>query len=79
MRVAGDPSSGFDSLQRSLTLDVTSWRTYALIGEALAELGERKKAKQAYYTAIALTGHGSSQLRDSLKRRNHELERPENP
>ncbi|MBT8465420.1 MAG: hypothetical protein KJO57_12085 [Deltaproteobacteria bacterium] len=78
VRVAGDPSSGFESLQRSLTLDATSWRTYALMGEALAELGEPAKAKQAYYTAIALTGHGSRQLRDSLKQRIHELDRPEN-
>lgn len=79
VRVAGDPSSGFESLQKSLTLDATSWRTYALMGEALAELGEPEKAKQAYYTAIALTGHGSRQLRDALKQRIHELDRPENP
>ena len=79
VRVAGDPSSGFESLQRSLTLDATSWRTYALMGEALAELGEPEKAKQAYYTAIALTGHVSRQLLDSLKQRIHQLDRPENP
>ena len=43
VRVAGDPRSAFDSLQRSLTLDATSWRTYALIGDALGEVAENMR------------------------------------
>ncbi|MBT8468316.1 MAG: hypothetical protein KJN97_06165, partial [Deltaproteobacteria bacterium] len=74
VRVAGDPRSGFEYLQKSLTLDATSWRTYALMGEALAEVGKSEAAIQAYYTAIALTGHGSPELRASLKERIDRLE-----
>ncbi|MGB5285496.1 MAG: hypothetical protein WBN29_13365, partial [Polyangiales bacterium] len=43
VRVAGDPRSAFDSLQRSLTLDATSWRTHALIGDALGEVAENMR------------------------------------
>ena len=74
LRTAEDPKMALRHFDKSLALDATRWRTYALAGRAFEDLGQFEKAARAYYTAIALTGHGSSELRSALKRRVERLE-----
>jgi tetratricopeptide (TPR) repeat protein len=72
--VARDPAAALEQLNKSIALDATSWRTYELAGRALEELGRPVPAIRAYYTAIALTAHEPSQLREDLKTRIRRLE-----
>ena len=65
--IAEDPEAAFEELNKSLTLDATSWRTYALAGRALEELGRTGPALRAYQTAIALTEDAPDDSRDMLR------------
>ena len=67
LRIAGDPEAALQSLESSLTLDATSWRTYALAGIVLADLGRIQQAIRAFQTAIALTGHAPADVRPVLQ------------
>lgn len=65
--IAEDPEAAFEQLNKSLTLDATSWRTYALAGRALEELGRAGPAMRAYQTAIALSEDAPNDFRDMLR------------
>ncbi len=65
--IAEDPEAAFEELNKSLTLDATSWRTYAFAGRALEELGRTGPALRAYQTAIALTEDAPDDSRDMLR------------
>ncbi len=67
--VAEDPEAAFAELNKSLALDATSWRAYALAGRALEQLGRTGPALRAYQTAIALTDDASNDFRDTLRRK----------
>ncbi len=67
LSIAEDPEAAFEELNKSLTLDATSWRTYALAGRALEELGRTGPAMRAYQTAIALTEDAPDDSRDMLR------------
>lgn len=68
LREVGDPKAALQQLGDALIRDATWWLTYALAGEALAQLGREEEAIRSYYTAIALTAHEDSDLRNALKR-----------
>jgi Tfp pilus assembly protein PilF len=69
LRELGDAKAALQQLHDALVLDATRWLTYALAGEALERLGREEEAIRSYYTAIALTAHEDSDLRNALKRR----------
>jgi Flp pilus assembly protein TadD len=69
LREAGDAKAALQQLHDALVLDATWWLTYALAGEALEQLGREEEAIRSYYTAIALTAHEDSDLRNALKRK----------
>ncbi|MEM8609414.1 MAG: tetratricopeptide repeat protein [Myxococcota bacterium] len=74
LRVKGDREAALEALNRALFLDATRWRTYALAGDALRDLGRREEAIRAYYTAIGLSRTQGKRVRAALKEEIAKLE-----
>ncbi|MGB5812321.1 MAG: hypothetical protein WBG86_17415, partial [Polyangiales bacterium] len=69
LRVRDVPRVALRYLDQALMLDSTSWRAFALAGEALEALDRPEQAIRAYSTAIGLSGHRGTAVRDELRQR----------